>query len=83
MIARKRKELKFLVAKNGRKRASDRKESHINQPSFFFLLQNWASEFRKWLGNERMSVYTVNSDQKVQVLYVDTAGTTMQRAPNY
>ena len=30
------------------------------------LVKNWASEFRKWLGNERMSVYTVNSDKKVQ-----------------
>ncbi|XP_028396792.1 DNA repair and recombination protein RAD54B-like [Dendronephthya gigantea] len=30
------------------------------------LVKNWAAEFRKWLGNERMPVYTVNSEKKVQ-----------------
>lgn len=29
--------------------------------------QNWSSEFRKWLGNERLKVYTVNSDKRVKV----------------
>lgn len=30
------------------------------------LVKNWEAEFRKWLGNERMPVYAVNSEKKVQ-----------------
>ncbi|XP_027053891.1 DNA repair and recombination protein RAD54B-like [Pocillopora damicornis] len=30
------------------------------------LVKNWSSEFRKWLGNERLKVYTVNSDKRVK-----------------
>lgn len=32
-----------------------------------YSVQNWSSEFRKWLGNERLKVYTVNSDKRVKV----------------
>lgn len=34
---------------------------------FSYSVQNWSSEFRKWLGNERLKVYTVNSDKRVKV----------------
>jgi len=30
------------------------------------LVKNWSSEFRKWLGNERLKVYPVNSDKRVK-----------------
>ncbi|XP_046840079.1 DNA repair and recombination protein RAD54B-like [Xenia sp. Carnegie-2017] len=30
------------------------------------LVKNWAAEFRKWLGNERILVYTVSSERKVE-----------------
>ncbi|KAJ7372116.1 DNA repair and recombination protein rad54b [Desmophyllum pertusum] len=30
------------------------------------LVKNWSSEFRKWLGNERLKVYAVNSDKRVK-----------------
>ena len=36
----------------------------------FFLwprFQNWSCEFRKWLGNERLKVYTVTSEKRVKV----------------
>ena len=29
--------------------------------------QNWSCEFRKWLGNERLKVYTVTSEKRVKV----------------
>lgn len=37
-------------------------------------MQNWSSEFRKWLGNERLKVYTVNSDKRVKVKNEHTLG---------
>lgn len=30
------------------------------------LVKNWSCEFRKWVGNERLKVYTVNSDKRVK-----------------
>ncbi|XP_078362706.1 DNA repair and recombination protein RAD54B-like isoform X2 [Oculina patagonica] len=30
------------------------------------LVKNWSSEFRKWLGNERLKVYPVTSDKRVK-----------------
>ena len=45
--------------------------------TFFFCsysVQNWSSEFRKWLGNERLKVYTVNSDKRVKVKNEHTLG---------
>ncbi|XP_031557319.1 DNA repair and recombination protein RAD54B-like [Actinia tenebrosa] len=30
------------------------------------LVKNWCSEFRKWLGNERMKVYPVTSEKRVK-----------------
>ncbi|XP_033628194.1 DNA repair and recombination protein RAD54B-like isoform X1 [Asterias rubens] len=30
------------------------------------LVKNWCQEFKKWLGNERMRVFPVNADKKVQ-----------------
>ena len=30
------------------------------------LVKNWEKEFKKWLGNERLSVYAVNSDKRVK-----------------
>ena len=35
--------------------------------------QNWEKEFTKWLGSERIKVYAVSSEQKVQVrMYYNT-----------
>uniref|UniRef100_A0A674EN79 RAD54 homolog B n=1 Tax=Salmo trutta TaxID=8032 RepID=A0A674EN79_SALTR len=31
------------------------------------LVQNWEAEFKKWLGRERISVYTVNQDHRVEL----------------
>uniref|UniRef100_A0A674DSA9 RAD54 homolog B n=1 Tax=Salmo trutta TaxID=8032 RepID=A0A674DSA9_SALTR len=31
------------------------------------LVQNWGAEFKKWLGRERISVYTVNQDHRVEL----------------
>ena len=39
-----------------------------------YSVQNWSSEFRKWLGNERLKVYTVNSDKRVKVKNEHTLG---------
>ena len=39
-----------------------------------YSVQNWNSEFRKWLGNERLKVYTVNSDKRVKVKNEHTLG---------
>ena len=33
----------------------------------FLLIQNWCREFQKWLGSERLKVYGVSSDKKVEV----------------
>ena len=41
---------------------------------FSYSVQNWSSEFRKWLGNERLKVYTVNSDKRVKVKNEHTLG---------
>ncbi|XP_051720938.1 DNA repair and recombination protein RAD54B [Ctenopharyngodon idella] len=30
------------------------------------LVKNWAAEFKKWLGRERISVYTVDQDHRVE-----------------
>jgi DNA repair and recombination protein RAD54B len=30
------------------------------------LVKNWEREFKKWLGPERISVFAVNSDKRVQ-----------------
>jgi len=30
------------------------------------LVKNWSCEFRKWLGNERLKVYTVTSEKRVK-----------------
>ncbi|XP_055760585.1 DNA repair and recombination protein RAD54B isoform X2 [Salvelinus fontinalis] len=31
------------------------------------LVQNWGAEFKKWLGRERINVYTVNQDHRVEL----------------
>ncbi|KAM9404599.1 DNA repair and recombination protein RAD54B isoform 2-T2 [Salvelinus alpinus] len=31
------------------------------------LVQNWGAEFKKWLGSERINVYTVNQDHRVEL----------------
>ena len=31
------------------------------------LVKNWCKEFRKWLGNERMKVFSVSAENKVEV----------------
>lgn len=52
----------------------------------FFLscrFQNWSSEFRKWLGNERLKVYTVNSDKRVKVKNCGSAQGVGRKFPNY
>lgn len=56
-------------------------ESNKSSVSIFFFtfffsysVQNWSSEFRKWLGNERLKVYTVNSDKRVKVKNEHTLG---------
>ena len=35
------------------------------------FFQNWSCEFRKWLGNERLKVYTVTSEKRVKVKSAD------------
>ncbi|KAJ8004937.1 hypothetical protein DPEC_G00141470 [Dallia pectoralis] len=31
------------------------------------LVQNWGAEFKKWLGRERISIYTVDQDHRVEL----------------
>ena len=35
--------------------------------AFILLFQNWLQEFKKWLGSERLQVYGVSSDKKIEV----------------
>ncbi|KAL0985358.1 hypothetical protein UPYG_G00155900 [Umbra pygmaea] len=36
------------------------------------LVQNWGAEFKKWLGRERISIYTVDQDHKVELFAAST-----------
>lgn len=36
-------------------------------------LQNWSQEFRKWLGPERIHVFVVAGENKIQVMSGKTA----------